>query len=458
MDLATLLRGGEVSSREVVEAHLRRIEEVNPAVNAVVRVMDDEALAAADAADEALARGAPLGPLHGVPFTVKENIAVAGTPTTAGMVLLADAIAPRDDPAVERLRASGAIPIGRTNLPDAAFRSQTHSSLHGLTLNPWNPIHTVGGSSGGEGAALAAGMTPLGLGNDIGGSVRVPAHCCGIAAIKPTAGVVPAQVTDPAMLSAQLMAVSGLMARRVEDLVAGLRAVAGQHARDPRSVPAVLGDAPDRPLRIAVLDEPAGMSVDPAISAAVVSAADTLAAAGHTIIDDLAVPFSETALLWAQLLAPELVAQHPLAVEYLDPGVVAVMDAVILRQPQLDSGTWAAVFGERFRRNREWAKLFEHVDVLLAPTLTVPSMDLDVDIETPASARATLDAFAPTTVASVAGLPAATVPVAVADDTPISVQVLAGYYRDLVALECARMLEGAFGTFTPIEPRVASVV
>ena len=165
------MRSGEVSSREVVEAHLQRIDEVNWALNAVVRRLDDEALSAADGADRAFAAGSLLGPLHGVPFTVKENIAVAGTPTTWGMHVFADAITPHDDPAVERLRQAGAIPIGRTNLPDAAFRSQTNSSLHGLTRNPWNPVHTTGGSSGGEAAASAAGMSPLGLGTDIGGSV-----------------------------------------------------------------------------------------------------------------------------------------------------------------------------------------------------------------------------------------------------------------------------------------------
>jgi amidase len=418
--------------------------------------LNDEALAAADAADVAFSTGDALGPLHGVPFTVKENIAVAGTPTTSGMVLFAEAIAPRDDPAVERLRASGAIPVGRTNLPDAALRSQTNSSLHGLTLNPWNPAHTAGGSSGGEGVALAVGMSPLGLGNDIGGSVRIPAHCCGVAAIKPTVGVVPALAMNPVMLCSQLMAVTGVMARHVEDLVAGLRAVAGQHSRDPRSVPALLVEMPDAPLRIALLDLPSGMSVDPQISAAVASAANTLASAGHTIIDDITVPFAATAALWSRLLAPELVAQRHLAVVHLDAGVVSFMDAVIARQPHVDANTWSSAFAERFRHNREWAKLFEQVDIVLAPTLTAPAMDLDADIATPASAQATLDAFAPTMVASVAGIPAATVPIAVVADMPISVQILAGHFRDLVALGCAQVLEDQLGTITPIEPRTAA--
>ena len=181
-----------MSSAEVVEAHLARIEAVNPKVNAVVRVLADEARAGAAEADrESPRRAGPLGPLHGVPCTVKENIDMAGLPTTQGVPALANAIAPADAPVVERMRAAGAIPIARTNLPDMGLRVHTDSSLHGLTRNPWNLGRTAAGSSGGEAAALATGMSPIGLGNDIGGSLRNPASACGIASIKPTTGRIP---------------------------------------------------------------------------------------------------------------------------------------------------------------------------------------------------------------------------------------------------------------------------
>src|SRR6185437_6544798 len=189
-----MIRDREVSSREVIQAHLDRIEAVNPGVNAIVRLLPDEALAAADVADGQLtgaATGAPLGSLHGVPFTVKENIDLAGTATTQAVPALAEAVAPIDAPQVERMRAAGAIPIGRTNLPDFGLRVHTDSALHGLTRNPWHPERSSGGSSGGEAAAIATGMSPLGLGNDLGGSLRNPAHCCGIASIKPSLGSVP---------------------------------------------------------------------------------------------------------------------------------------------------------------------------------------------------------------------------------------------------------------------------
>src|SRR5204862_4552914 len=159
---------------------------------------------------------------------------MAGLPTTAGVTALAQAVVPADAPVVERMRGAGAIPIGRTNLPDMALRVHTHSSLHGLTRNPWHPGRTAGGSSGGEAAALASGMSPIGLGNDIGGSLRNPANACGIASLKPSAGRVPLCTAIPAIdgpASFQLMPVEGPMARRVTDVRLGLSIIAGRHPR-----------------------------------------------------------------------------------------------------------------------------------------------------------------------------------------------------------------------------------
>src|SRR5258708_25202434 len=174
-ELAQRIARRQLSSVEAVNAHLARIDAVNPALNAVVRVLADEARAGAVLADKKLAAGETVGPLHGVPFTVKENIDMAGLPTTWGVPALAQAVVPADAPVVERMRAAGAIPIARTNLPDMALRVHTNSSLHGLTRNPWHPGRTAGGSSGGEAAALASGLSPIRLGDDIGGVARQPA-------------------------------------------------------------------------------------------------------------------------------------------------------------------------------------------------------------------------------------------------------------------------------------------
>src|SRR6478609_5239311 len=189
--LAELIRSRQASSVEVIEAHLQRIQAVNPSINAVVVDMGEQALEAAEAADRAVAAGAELPRLHGVPFTVKEIIDVVGTPTTQGPKALATAYPARDAPVVERLRAAGAIPIGRTNMPSGAIRWHCESELWGATINPWDKSRTPGASSAGEAAAIATGMSPFGLGNDGLGSLRHPAQCCGVSALKPTLGRIP---------------------------------------------------------------------------------------------------------------------------------------------------------------------------------------------------------------------------------------------------------------------------
>lgn len=234
-ELARLIRDREVSSREVVSSHLARIEAVNPAVNAITVVLADSALRAADEADSKPA----AGPLHGVPFTIKENIDCVGSATTQGLAAMVDAMPAVDAPVVAGMKAAGAIPLARTNLPEMGLRITTDNPLRGRTLNPWGPAHTAGGSSGGEGAALATGMSPIGLGNDIGGSLRNPAYCCGITSLKPTTGRIPhASCLPPEdfYLAAQLMCVEGPMARHVEDLRLALAVLAGRDPRDPFSV------------------------------------------------------------------------------------------------------------------------------------------------------------------------------------------------------------------------------
>ena len=305
-ELAQRIARRQLSSAEVVDAHLARIDAVNPALNAVVRVLADEARAAAALADKRLADGETVGPLHGVPFTVKENIDMAGLPTTWGVPALATAVVPADAPVVERMRAAGAIPIARTNLPDMALRVHTDSSLHGLTRNPWHPGRTAGGSSGGEAAALASGMSPIGLGNDIGGSLRNPANACGIASIRPSAGRVPDAGFVPAenrLLAVQLMNVQGPMARRVADVRLGLQVLMGAHPRDPWSIDAPFeGPILARPIRVAVLPEPPGGGTDPKVAAAVRRAAQALVDAGYVVEETCPPRYDDAIGCWRRLI------------------------------------------------------------------------------------------------------------------------------------------------------------
>jgi len=456
LELAGMIARREVSSREVVQAHLARIDEVNPWLNAVVRRMDAEALAAADAADRAVADGASLGRFHGVPVTVKENIDVAGTPTTQSVPALAEAVADRDAPLVERARAAGAIPIGRTNLPDLGLRVTTESSLHGVTHNPWHPGLTTGGSSGGEAAALASGMSPLGFGNDIGGSLRNPAHCCGVASIKPTTGVVPWATVVPPLdpgLPAQLMLTDGPMARHVADVRAALLAIAGAHPRDPRSLPVTLaGAGSGRPMTVAVCADPPGGSTHPGVVTAIRAAADALAAAGCEVVEVEPPSFERACELWGLLLLEEIRAQRPLldlVMGEMGRRFLSHADEVF---PRIDTSTLMLAYGDRNRVDREWHQLLTDVDVLLMPTWANPPFPLGFDVESVDNGRDVLSTIRAVLPANLLGLPAAVVPVGMADGTPVGAQVVGRRFADLTCLAVAELLEEQMGTITPIDP------
>jgi amidase len=459
VELAVMIRDREVSSREVVRAHLDRIEAVNPHLNAIVRLLPDQALAAADAADRAVADGARLGPLHGVPFTVKENIDVAGTPTTQAVPALAEAVAPVDAPQVERLRAAGAIPLGRTNLPDFGLRVHTDSALHGLTRNPWNPRRTAGGSSGGEAAALATGMSPLGLGNDLGGSLRNPAHCCGIASIKPSTGAVPrATVIPPEDLniSFQLMAVEGVLARRVADVRTGFTAIAGQHPRDPLSVPAIFTDLnPGERPAVAVLPEPPGGSTHPGIAAAVRRAADALADDGFKVTEAVPPDYEQAIELWATILAADLRVIKPLLDQVMGAGGRQFLDYGLEYLPAPDLAGWAVAHTARDGLARRWSLWYQEYPVLLSPVWSQPAFPLGFDIASLDNAIATLELMRPVLPANLLGTPAAVVPAGMADGLPVGVQVMGGKYTELRCLAVAEAIERRLGVLTPIDPVTA---
>jgi amidase len=286
--VAAAIRSREISAREAIDASLSRMAAVNGKLNAVTVDLSDDARAAADRADRAVAAAdAPLGPLHGVPVTIKENVDQQGCATTNGVVAFRDLIAAADCPAVANLKSAGAIIIGRTNTPAFSFRIDTVNDLRGRTYNPWSRTHTPGGSSGGAASSVAAGITPLAHGTDIAGSIRYPAYACGIAGIRPSFGRVasynPTQAAERS-LSSQLMSVQGPLARSVADLRVGLAAMAARDARDPWWVPAPLaGSAPARPIRVAVVtaaDDLAGSKLHPHVSAAIGKAGRWLAEAG----------------------------------------------------------------------------------------------------------------------------------------------------------------------------------
>ncbi|HQY14379.1 MAG TPA: amidase [Ilumatobacteraceae bacterium] len=456
LELAGMIARKEVSSRDVVAAHLARIDEVNPWLNAVVRRWDDASLAAADAADKAVAAGDSLGALHGVPVTVKENIDLAGTPTTQAVAFLAEAVSTSDAPLVQRARAAGAIPIGRTNLPDLGLRITTESSLHGVTHNPWHPGRTAGGSSGGEGSALASGMSPLGFGNDIGGSLRNPATCCGITSIKPTTGVVPWATEIPPQdpgIAAQLMLTDGPMARHVADVRAGLLAIAGAHDRDPRAVPVVLADrAQGRALRVAVCAAPPAGSTHAEVAAAIQAAGDAFSNAGAHVTEAVPASFQRAVELWGLILNEELRVQRPLLEMVMGDDGKRFLGFADEVYPPIDVATLMLAFGERNAVDREWHEFLTEYDVLLMPTWTQPPFELGADIVSVEAAQGVLEQLRAALPANLLGLPSAIVPVGMAGGLPVGAQLVGRRFADLTTLAAAEVLEQAFGTITPIDP------
>jgi len=458
-DLAQRIASRQISSAEAVDAHLARINAVNPALNAVVQVLADEARASAVLADKKLAAGELAGPLHGVPFTVKENIDMAGLPTTWGVPALAKAVVPADAPVVERMRAAGGIPIGRTNLPDMALRVHTVSSLHGLTRNPWHPRRTAGGSSGGEAAALASGMSPIGLGNDIGGSLRNPANACGIASIRPSAGRIPDAGYVPAedrLLAVQLMQVQGPMARRVADVRLGLRVLMGAHPRDPWSIEAPFEGPPlARPIRVAVLAEPPGGGIDPKVAAVVRRAGQALADAGFAVEEACPPRYEDAVNCWTRLilgdfgsvlgmLTPMMSAEATTFLNNFNEGV----------PPIADVAAWSQLMIERDGIARAWSTFMADRPLVLSPTWTQLPFEHGFDSATPAGTAATKELMRPVVPANLLGLPSACVPAGRDEATglPIGVLITGRRLREDLCLEAAEAIEARLGLATPIDP------
>ena len=460
--LAAAIRSRELSAREAVEAQLQRIEAVNPRLNAITVVLAEEALAAATRADEASARDDDLGPLHGVPCTVKENIDVAGGVTSSGVLALAGAKAARDAPAVERLREAGAIVIGRTNMPDFGMRWHTASSLRGATRNPWDAERTPGGSSGGEAVALATGMTPLGLGNDYGGSLRYPSQCCGTAALKPGFGRIamarPSGAPEP-LPSGQLFAASGPMARRVADLRLALAALATPEPRDPRWTPDPLdgpsnGPSEEQLPRVAVVGDPGSLGVDEQVAAGVRRAAEALADAGYPVEEREPPLVREAAGVWARLADAEL--RSGLSAELLaNCGAEALrfIELTTGASPEPDLPGYLTAHGERFRHAREWSLFLEAYPLILGPVSTAPPFVVGHDIEGGAQALGVRDSMRLTVIANLLGLPAVAVPVGLAAGLPQGVQLIGRRYREDRCLAAAQAIEDRIGVITPIEPQ-----
>lgn len=455
-ELAAAVAAGDVSAADVVAAHLARIEAVNPAVNAVTTSMADEATAAAAEIDRRRAAGEPLGALAGVPFTVKENIHVAGTATTMGVPRLRDLVARADAPPVRRLRTAGAVPVGRTNLPDLTIAGlHTTSTLYGDTRNPWDPAgRTPGGTSGGDAVAVATGMTPLGLGNDSGSSLRNPATFNGVAALKPSYGRFAAdhRIGDhEPTLASQLFPVDGPIARRVADLRLACGVLAGADAGDPRAVPAPL-TGPPVPARVGVVVDVGEYRAHPDVRAGVVAAADALAAAGYAVTEVAVPALAESLEVYAGLISTEFALAWPAIRPLLSDTSRRHMELTIERRPPADLAGYLGLTAARLGVQRAWAEFLEQYPLLLGPVSTEPPPPPVVPVDLAEHERI-MGPLALCSATTLVGLPAVAVPAGVADGVPRGVQIIGGMYREDLCLDAAAEIEAALGVLTPIEPR-----
>ncbi|HYB40869.1 MAG TPA: amidase [Candidatus Methylomirabilis sp.] len=470
-DIARAIRRGDVSSTEVTAHVLERIKRYNPRLNAIVTLTEDSALERARAADEARGRGVWWGPLHGVPCTIKDTFEVAGVRTTAGVASLAQYVPARDAVVVERYRAAGAVVLGKTNVPEWASDWQSYNAVFGVSSNPWDIARTPGGSSGGEAAALAAGLSYLGVGSDIAGSIRVPAHFCGIYGHKPTLGVVPLRGHIPPPPGGPpgpppTLPVAGPLARSATDLAFALELLAGPDGDEARAYR--WSPLPPRASRLSeyrigfVLDDHR-CPVSPEVGTALRDAVDALAKAGAHLDEGWppgVVPGEQFdtylyllyATLGSQLRDEQLETMRALASKkdgsYLTILAQAWTDPVKAIQ---------AAGGRRMAARGIWQEYFRTHDAFLLPTEFIPAFPHDQSqpqyarrLATPAGPREYYDLFFWISFATLTGLPATTAPVGLTGGgLPVGIQVIGPYLEDFTSIDLTGRIAEVVGGFRP---------
>ncbi|WP_412527286.1 amidase family protein [Burkholderia lata] len=456
-ELAKRVRHRDVSAREVADAVLDRLDAVNPAINAVIEHRPDDVRRQADEVDRAIARGEDPGPLAGVPVTVKINVDQAEFATTNGTRLQENLIAHADSPVVSNIRKAGGILLGRTNSPTFALRWFTSNLVHGHTRNPRHPSLTPGGSSGGAAAAVAAGIGPLAVGTDIGGSVRYPAYACGVHGIRPSLGRVPAfNASSPERaIGAQLMSTAGPIARTIDDLSLALRAFAAPDPRDPWHV-AVPFDGREVPKRAALCVRPGGLQVVPEVEAALRDAARRLIDAGWTVdeIDDTP-PMREAALLQEQLwLGDGFDALSNAVAKDGDPGAAAVVDAVRGKVRDLPADVISRALVRRTTLTRQWRLFLDAYAVVLLPVSSELPFPDDLDRQGQDGFDRVWEAQLTLRALPAMGLPGLAVTTALVNGVPVGVQVVAAHHREDLCLLAGRDIEARGVPVAPVDPVV----
>jgi Asp-tRNA(Asn)/Glu-tRNA(Gln) amidotransferase A subunit family amidase len=432
---------------------LERIHDLQPVLNAFTVVLDEQALAQAEAADAAVRSGGRLPPLLGVPVSVKDHIWMTGAPATNGSLALRDFVPTEDAVPVARLRAAGAVIVGKTNNPEFCYRGYTDNLVHGLTRNPWDLGRAPGGSSGGAGASVAAGCTSVALGTDGGGSIRIPASFCGVVGHKPTFGLVP---KEPGFKGWKTLSVDGPLARSVRDAALMLSVICGSAAADDMSYPGpppndyldAVRTPPDlRGMRIAWSADLGMLPVDADVRAAFTTALEVFAGLGCDLVEAAPGAPHPTQLWNSIALAEGFSSEGPLLASSrheLGPGTADIIEA----GGAYTAGQYIDALHEKARYSRVWAEFFEAYDVLLTPTMQLTAFP--VGLETPEEIEGQpVDPFfddwcTSCLPANLTGMPATSVPAGLgANGLPIGLQVMGPRWADALTLRAAAAYEQA---------------
>jgi Asp-tRNA(Asn)/Glu-tRNA(Gln) amidotransferase A subunit family amidase len=454
-----LIRSRAVSPVEVVEAHLRRVNDINPLLNAIVTLAPD-ILDQARIAEAHLTSGKEIGPLHGVPITVKDTIDTQGLRTTSGSVLRANHVPDRDATVVARLRAAGAIILGKTNTPEMAIPYESDNPVFGRTNNPHRFELTPGGSSGGEAAAIAAGLSPAGLGSDLSGSIRVPAHFCGIVGLKPTTGLVPMDGHTPSadgLLS--VAACIGPMARTVADLELILKIIADARHLETSDVSTSFqqGSLAQRGLRVAWCADDGVAPVTEETRTAIIAAANALSDAGLKVNEEKPPGISEGARLWIELFSraanEQLRALYRGREDAAGPLVSRLLhsfeSATDLQDRIKEAETAAAAVLERERLREALLRWMKSTPLILAPVGSTPAFDHGARrVTVKGESISVFRAFSYSQTFNVFGLPSVVVPAGRSvDGLPIGVQIVGRPFDESTVLAAAAIVEESLGGF-----------
>jgi amidase len=454
-ELAALIKSKTVSAHEAATANLARLDAVNPKINAVIEHRPEEVLKQAAEVDARIARGEDVGPLAGVPVTTKVNIDLEGFATTNGLKQLRDMIAKSNNPVVDNLRKAGAVILGRTNTPAFSYRWFTSNLIHGDTKNPRDPSLTPGGSSGGAGSALAAGIGHIAHGTDIAGSIRYPAYACGVHGLRPTVGRVASyNATFPERpIGPQISAVSGPLARTIGDIRIALAAMAGRDVRDPWWVPAPL-EGPPVAKRAALCVNPDGLDPVPEVKAAVLDAGKRLERAGWTVeeIKDTP-PLQQAALQQTKLwLGDGYEAQLAAAEKEGDPGALACLRGNRDKVFPLDAAALSAALTIRATLARKWLLFLEQYPVVLMPVSGELPFPDQLDRKDEVSFARVWHAQLTQIAIPFLGLPGLTVSTGMVGRSPVGVQVVVGRYREDLCLAAGEVIEAGGVPPSPIDP------